>query len=383
MKDTNINSIALSEMYEELEHETNFSNMKSRDESKERENITSPIIDRTSDSTFGLNSVKLRKEQQLTDSSSWMSYASFICMLIALGGLLWNFLPSNNKAEAVSQVAAKPVPVVETKYITKNIEDIQEGDEVLAYDVRTGETVKSQVTSTIHLKCDHLRYLTVRDNNGIEQTFQTTDTHPFWVNSDRPDLYRRARDSVSEHDISTNTDVRFEHDNLYVTETGYYVEAKDLKLGDNFIGPNGEASVLVKIWREAHSEGIDVYNFKVADNSNYFVIANYADFQNGADPVLVHNAEACGADFKHYTDIKELAKQIGIDSSQIHLVKAKILSEARKIPDVNKALKKIGYNPDILLSGRIIGLRSRLNSKWSINTTLNIDDILANISQLH
>lgn len=161
----------------------------------------------------------------------------------------------------------------------------------VAYDVRTGETVKSKVTSTVHLKCDHLRYLTVRDDHGTEQTFQTTDTHPFWVNSDRPDQYRKARDSVSEHDVSTNSDVQFEHDNLFVTENGYYVEAKDLKIGDIFIGPNGEASVLVDTRREAHPEGIDVYNFKVADNSNYFVIANYADFQNGAEPVLVHNAK--------------------------------------------------------------------------------------------
>jgi len=57
-----------------------------------------------------------------------------------------------------------------------------------------------------------------------------------------------------------------------------------------FLGPNGELTNLVSSWREEYPQGIDVYNFSVDGTSNYFVIANYADFLNGAVPVLVHNA---------------------------------------------------------------------------------------------
>jgi len=124
------------------------------------------------------------------------------------------------------------------------------------------------------------------------------------VNTDRPEQYRKARDSVSEHDVSTNTDIPFEHEDLIVTENGFYVEAKDLKIGDSFIGPNGEVSFLVQTWRESYPEGIDVYNINVADNSNYFVIANYADFQNGSGPVLVHNGKKCGNKARFIVDSK-------------------------------------------------------------------------------
>ncbi|MBR5627550.1 MAG: hypothetical protein IKW74_08040, partial [Thermoguttaceae bacterium] len=319
-----------------------------------------------------------KKEYTKSQSTSWFGYTSILFFILAIISLLCPLLLSYNQAEDVSPVA--PAPVVETKYITKNIEDIQAGDEVLAYDVQTGETVRREVVSTVHLKCDHLRYLTVRDDKGAEQTFQTTDTHPFWVNTDRPEQYRKARDSVSEHDVSTNTDIPFGHEDLIVTENGFYVEAKDLKIGDNFIGPNGEVSFLVQTWREAHPEGIDVYNINVADNSNYFVIANYADFQKGNHPILVHNAK-CDSSYKYY-ESQQLAIEIGIDSSKIHTIKKKIRAEANKIDDVRKELKKMGDNPDILLSGRRIGLKSRINPKMTVDTTLNIDDILKKYKHL-
>ena len=240
---------------------------------------------------------RANSEPEKSRLASWFGGVSLFFLIVSLGTLLGSFVSNNADFKTSESVLASnfasDVSNAEqqtTKYVTKNIEEIQEGDEVLAYDVRSGEPVKSKVSATFHLKSDHLRYLTVLDANGSEQTFQTTDTHPFWVNSDRPDLFRKARDSVSEYDVSTNSDVVFEHDYLLVTESGCYIEAQDLNVGDRFIEPNGETSVLLKTWRETHPEGVDVYNFKVADNSNYFVIANYDDFQNGLEPVLVHNA---------------------------------------------------------------------------------------------
>ena len=46
---------------------------------------------------------------------------------------------------------------------------------------------------------DHLNYLTVIDEHGNEQVIETTDSHPFWVVTDDPDLERAARSTVDEN----------------------------------------------------------------------------------------------------------------------------------------------------------------------------------------
>ena len=65
------------------------------------------------------------------------------------------------------------------------------------------------------------------------------------------------------------------------------MEAKDLKIGDVFLGANGELSTLVDIERIEMPEGVKVYNFTVEGNHNYFVIA--ATDELGQTCVLVHN----------------------------------------------------------------------------------------------
>jgi hypothetical protein len=176
-----------------------------------------------------------------------------------------------------------PITHTVKKYVTKNIEDIQEGDEVFAYDVQTGKVTKRKVTETFERSSNHLRYLTVRNQNET-QVFETTDSHPFWVVTNTPDLSRAARDVVVENGAVLN------HENLAITKNGFYVEAKDLKVGDTFIGANGEPSTLEATERNEYPDGVSVYNFTVEDNHNYFVIANFEAFQNGSTPVLVHNA---------------------------------------------------------------------------------------------
>jgi hypothetical protein len=171
-------------------------------------------------------------------------------------------------------------------YVTTNIENIKVGDYVLAQDVETGEVSLKEVTDTFVRTSDHLRYLTTIDEEGDTQTIETTDGHPFWVVTDNPDLSRAAGDFVVE-----NGTILY-HENLTVTEHGYYVEAKDLKVGDVFIGANGELTTLTDTYREEFSNGVTVYNFTVADNHNYYVIANLEAYENGASVVLVHNANA-------------------------------------------------------------------------------------------
>jgi hypothetical protein len=179
-------------------------------------------------------------------------------------------------------------------YVTSNIEDIKVGDLVYSYDTITGEVSQKEVTATFIRESDHLDYLTIVDASGNEQIIETTDLHPFWVVTENPDLSRAASDVVIE-----NGTVLY-HENLAVTEHGYYVEAKDLRVGDVFLGANGELTTLTGTERVEYPNGITVYNFSVEDDHNYFVIANYEAFQNGAQPVLVHNAK----DYK-FDDIPE------------------------------------------------------------------------------
>jgi hypothetical protein len=98
------------------------------------------------------------------------------------------------------------------------------------------------------------------EKNGNEQVIATTDEHPFWV----------------------------------VSESGSrYVDAKDLQVGNIFIGANGELTTLTVTNRVGYPDGITVYNFTVADNHNYFVVASLEVYENGASVVLVHNGD-CG-----------------------------------------------------------------------------------------
>ncbi|WEH32590.1 polymorphic toxin-type HINT domain-containing protein [Streptomyces sp. AM 4-1-1] len=63
---------------------------------------------------------------------------------------------------------------------TKNIEDVDEGDEVLATDPLTGETASEEVTAKIITKDDKdFTQLTVETGDGRESII-ATDTHPFW-----------------------------------------------------------------------------------------------------------------------------------------------------------------------------------------------------------
>ncbi|MFJ4460600.1 RHS repeat-associated core domain-containing protein [Streptomyces sp. NPDC088928] len=63
---------------------------------------------------------------------------------------------------------------------TKKIEDIDDGDEVLATDPLTGETVPEEVIATILTKDDKdFTQLTIRSDDGQDKIV-ATDTHPFW-----------------------------------------------------------------------------------------------------------------------------------------------------------------------------------------------------------
>jgi len=158
------------------------------------------------------------------------------------------------------------------------------GDLVYSYDTITGEVSLQQVTETVALKSKHINYLTIIDENGIEHVIETTDVHPFWVVTDEPDLERAARHVVDENGVTIY------HENLDSDLNGFWVEAKDLRVGDVFLGANGELATLTNIVRVEHADGIAVYNFAVAGNNNYFVLSQ-GEF--GQIAILVHNGTYC------------------------------------------------------------------------------------------
>jgi hypothetical protein len=139
-----------------------------------------------------------------------------------------------------------------SKYITKAIQDIREGDIVLARDEFGNDRGLKRVVEVYERTSDHLRILTFRTADGTEQTLKTTDEHPVWIEG-------------------RNT----------------FIEAKDLAVGDKVSGPNGETQWLASTTYELHPEGIPVYNFQVEDYHTYFVNEN----DTRAPPVLVHNAD--------------------------------------------------------------------------------------------
>ena len=100
--------------------------------------------------------------------------------------------------------------------------------------------------------------------------------------TDDPDLERAAQGMIDENGVILY------HNNIAPTENGFWVEAKDLREGDVFLGANGELSTVVSIERVEFPDGIAVYNLTVDGNHNYFVIAACDEY--GQTSVLVHNA---------------------------------------------------------------------------------------------
>ena len=216
-------------------------------------------------------------------------------------------------------------------YDTKNIEDIQIGDLVYSYNTLTGETELTEVTQTFALRSDHINYLTVVDENGDEQVIETTDSHPFWVVTDDPDLERVAREVVDE-----NGAILY-HENLEPGLNGFWVEAKDLRVGDVFLGANGELSTLTSNVRVEQTDGISVFNFEVEGNHNYFILAK--EYDNGQSCVLVHNAK--------YSKIK-------IDS--------------KKHPESAQHLRDSGYNNKLVTVDRVGTAQRRKKTLAGIKT---------------
>ena len=129
---------------------------------------------------------------------------------------------------------------VKTAEGDRNIEELQVGDEVYAYDTLTGTIALKQVDASIVHEVSQLVHVTVAGEEIV-----TTVEHPFYV-------------------------------------VGYgFKRAGDLQVGENVLSLDGRIEDIEEIWTEALSETVTVYNLEVRDFHTYFVA------ETG---VLVHNS---------------------------------------------------------------------------------------------
>ncbi len=142
-------------------------------------------------------------------------------------------------SDAVLTLAQGEAAPAAIEYLYRPIEDLREGDVVVATDPGTGETHLARVVQTFQRITYHLRHLVLQDSTGRTQHIETTDEHPFFVPS-----------------------------------AGNFVPAGRLRVGDTLRGPLGEPLYVIET------------NFEVETLHTYYICAHGAR----APPALVHNA---------------------------------------------------------------------------------------------
>jgi hypothetical protein len=229
---------------------------------------------------------------------------------------------TSQRAELQGSVDLTVPAEADVKLVTKNIEDIQAGDLVLARDEHGSAIGLKPVKETYQRVSHHLRHLTFETPNGTQQTLSTTDEHPFW--------------SVTAEE---------------------FVEAGSLIVGHSVTGPNGETQTLVSSAREEFPEGVPVFNFQVTDYHTYFV-------SGSADkPVmLVHNAN-CNE--LATAAASRFAGQNGTCTQCADAVKRAVGNAAEKVgvrarvgdfiamDGVKDSITRNGFHEGVLVNGRI------------------------------
>ncbi|MER6916458.1 polymorphic toxin-type HINT domain-containing protein [Streptomyces sp. NPDC000594] len=119
---------------------------------------------------------------------------------------------------------------------TKNIEDVQVGDMVMARDPETGDWGPREVTHLIRGRGDkQLNELSIATEDGIQQLI-ATDEHPFWSPSERR-----------------------------------WMDAADLTAGMTLLAKSGDTVVVTA--NRAYTERVRTYNLTVNDLHTYYVLA--------------------------------------------------------------------------------------------------------------
>ena len=146
-----------------------------------------------------------------------------------------------------SQCFVEDTPVL-TEEGNVNIQEIEEGDLVFAYDEETGETGYKEVVRLFRNKADELVHITIVTEDGRKETITSTLEHPYYV---------KTEDA--------------------------FINAEDLEEGTILMLADGTTATVVKVTIENLETPVTVYNFEVKDFHTYYV---------GDNSVLVHNM--CG-----------------------------------------------------------------------------------------
>ena len=182
--------------------------------------------------------------------------------------------------------------VAGTKVLTdrghKNIEDIEVGDLVLAYDEETGETAYKPVLHLFRNTTNEWCTVSVRGNDGELYEITSTPGHKYFVPENKVRKDSRALEHASYAELSEK-----------------WVSACDLKHGDNVLLFDGTLCEVESVSCRKLSAPETTYNLEVADFHTYYV-------SNAC--VLVHNAD-CGKGVKK--QIKEAKEWLGDDAKII------------------------------------------------------------------
>ena len=145
-----------------------------------------------------------------------------------------------------------------TKVLTdhghKNIEDIEVGDLVLAYDEETGETAYKPVVQLFRNTTKEWCTVSVRGNDGELYEITSTPGHKYFVPGNRVRKDSRALEHAS-----------------YVGLSEKWVSACDLKRGDKVLLSDGTLCEVEGVSCKKLSAPETTYNLEVADFHTYYV----------------------------------------------------------------------------------------------------------------
>ena len=172
-----------------------------------------------------------------------------------------------------------------TKVLTdhghKNIEDIEVGDLVLAYDEETGEIAYKPVVQLFRNTTKEWCTVSVRGNDGELYEITSTPGHKYFIPENRVRKDSRALEHASYAGLSEK-----------------WVSACDLKRGDKVLLSDGTLCEVEGVSCKKLSAPETTYNLKVSDFHTYYV----------SDAcVLVHNAGTCSTpnnNPKEFTKLK-------------------------------------------------------------------------------
>ncbi|MEW1640157.1 ricin-type beta-trefoil lectin domain protein [Streptomyces sp. NPDC093801] len=184
---------------------------------------------------------------------------------------------------------------------TKQIEDLENGDEVLATDPETGETSAQPVVASIVTETDKQYVELTLESNGATSSIVSTVHHPFWSDT-----------------------------------TASWLDAADLRPGMT-LRTDQDASATVAASRrfDAHQR---TYNLTVARLHTYYVLA-------GNTPILVHNSGICGktalenGDWQHILDRHRPGGALVDDEAGIFTGKEKVVRQ-RIADTINRGTPK-------------------------------------------